>query len=276
MLHSTLLTSLLLLSATIPSTFAVPTHHLSPRQSFRNGRGTWYTPNGGYGACGRPLDNDEMIAAIPAATYDAPRGASCNRCAEVRGNGKSVRVVIQDRCEGCQIGDIDLSEGAFKRLGDLSVGVLSLDWDFVDCNDGETYEMPPQEPPDGGDDEFWDEPSKEEEYQKEEEKKKEEYKKEEEKKKEEYKKEEYKKLEGEKKKKKYYEEKKKEHYGEKKEKKKDEGGSAGGCGEVGTQVCKGSDFKVCTASGEWVAQSCAPGTTCIPMGGDRIVCGFSG
>jgi hypothetical protein len=54
-----------------------------------------------------------------ATTYDENYGSRCGQCAVVSYGGKSVTVRIEDRCEGCPVGGIDLSESAFSQLADL-------------------------------------------------------------------------------------------------------------------------------------------------------------
>jgi expansin (peptidoglycan-binding protein) len=47
-------------------------------------------------------------------------------------NGKSVTVVVADECPTCANPEsIDLSTGAFDRIGDPATGVLQIEWEFV-------------------------------------------------------------------------------------------------------------------------------------------------
>ncbi|KAG9091312.1 hypothetical protein FRC06_000611 [Ceratobasidium sp. 370] len=45
-------------------------------------------------------------------------------------NGKTTTAKVVDTCPSCGSGDLDLSPAAFKKLGSLSTGVLSVSWDF--------------------------------------------------------------------------------------------------------------------------------------------------
>ncbi|RIB23917.1 expansin module family protein [Gigaspora rosea] len=80
-----------------------------------SGDGTFYAV--GLGACGIVNDNDQMVAALPAQQFDyLTRTKACGSIAVVVHGGKQVTVKIIDRCAGCQLGDIDLSPAAFKKI----------------------------------------------------------------------------------------------------------------------------------------------------------------
>ncbi|KAJ7058346.1 hypothetical protein C8F01DRAFT_990529, partial [Mycena amicta] len=86
---------------------------------------TYYDPDGGFGACGSPLQNGDYIVALGAGHWDA--GSHCDQ-------GKSVQVVVQDLCPGCQGADgIDLSEGVMAALDANYIfdGVIEVVWGFV-------------------------------------------------------------------------------------------------------------------------------------------------
>ncbi|KAJ8095001.1 hypothetical protein PM082_010219 [Marasmius tenuissimus] len=99
-----------------PSTFA------------NTGDATWYQPNGGYGACGYKLQNSDMIVALPRGHY--ANGGKCNKHLTVHYKNKSVKVKVADLCPGCGPNDVDLSEGAFKKLANLDVGRMKVSWEF--------------------------------------------------------------------------------------------------------------------------------------------------
>ncbi|ESK93163.1 non-catalytic module family expn protein [Moniliophthora roreri MCA 2997] len=93
-----------------------------------NGDGTWYQPNGGFGACGWRLSNSDMIAALPSSTY--ANGSKCRQRINVHYQSKSVNVVVADLCAGCGPNDVDLSESAFKQLTGLDAGRIKVNWNF--------------------------------------------------------------------------------------------------------------------------------------------------
>ncbi|KAJ7862807.1 RlpA-like double-psi beta-barrel-protein domain-containing protein-containing protein, partial [Mycena olivaceomarginata] len=92
---------------------------------------TYYQPNGGFGACGEPLQNSDFIVALGAGHYN--EGSHCGQTISVEYNGNQIEVTVADLCPGCQ-GDngIDLSEGAMAELDANYVqdGVISVTWAF--------------------------------------------------------------------------------------------------------------------------------------------------
>ncbi|KAF7349686.1 Non-Catalytic module family EXPN protein [Mycena sanguinolenta] len=96
-----------------------------------DGIATYYDPNGGYGACGSILQNTDYIVALGPNDWDS--GAHCGQTVTVQYSGKSVQVVVQDLCPGCQ-GDhgIDLTEPAMNTLDTNYIfdGKISVVWNF--------------------------------------------------------------------------------------------------------------------------------------------------
>ncbi|KAK0431975.1 RlpA-like double-psi beta-barrel-protein domain-containing protein-containing protein [Armillaria borealis] len=92
------------------------------------GDATWYSPNGGFGACGTPLQNSDYIVALSSAQYAG--GANCGRVIRLSYEGRSVDVIIRDLCPGCGPNGIDLSSSAFQQLADLDVGRIQVTWDY--------------------------------------------------------------------------------------------------------------------------------------------------
>ncbi|PIL34250.1 hypothetical protein GSI_03961 [Ganoderma sinense ZZ0214-1] len=92
------------------------------------GDATWYTPNGGLGACGAPSQNSDLVVALSADQYAG--GSNCWRHIGVHYQGQFVDATVVDLCPGCASGSIDLSTGAFEQLAPLSVGRLQVSWDF--------------------------------------------------------------------------------------------------------------------------------------------------
>ncbi|QRV95559.1 hypothetical protein RhiJN_23577 [Ceratobasidium sp. AG-Ba] len=96
----------------------------------------------GLGACGWWNSNTEWVAAISHELFDGwPGYAGGNpnnnpvcttpHTADITYNGKTIRVGIVDRCEGCALWDVDLSPSAFQALAPLSAGRLyGATWHF--------------------------------------------------------------------------------------------------------------------------------------------------
>ncbi|CAG8684514.1 20854_t:CDS:1, partial [Dentiscutata erythropus] len=91
------------------------------------GSATFY--NTGLGACGITSNDQQLVAALPAAEYDKliPGGnpnacTACGKTCTVSYQGKTVDVKIVDRCPSCGSGDIDLSPAAFSCLADQALG----------------------------------------------------------------------------------------------------------------------------------------------------------
>ncbi|ROW06815.1 hypothetical protein VMCG_03998 [Cytospora schulzeri] len=101
---------------------------------------TYYEPAGGAGACGTPLQNSDMVAAVSTTLYDAyTQGGNpnnnqlCGQMIELTYNdGSTVTVPIKDRCEACAVSDVDLTPPAFTQLvGSTDVGRTQASWKFV-------------------------------------------------------------------------------------------------------------------------------------------------
>ncbi|KAK0488453.1 riboflavine-aldehyde-forming enzyme [Armillaria novae-zelandiae] len=92
------------------------------------GDATWYTPNGGVGACGVPLQNSGHIVALSSDQYAG--GAHCWKHIGVNYNGKFVDATIGDLCPGCSPNRIDLLLSAFQVLAPLSVGCMQVNWNY--------------------------------------------------------------------------------------------------------------------------------------------------
>ncbi|KAG8741448.1 hypothetical protein FRC10_002852 [Ceratobasidium sp. 414] len=84
--------------------------------------------------------DDEWVAAISHDLYDNYPGyaggnpnnnPACGRTADITYGGKTIRVGIVDRCEGCALWDVDLSPSAFQQFAPLATGRLyGATWHF--------------------------------------------------------------------------------------------------------------------------------------------------
>ncbi|QRV74842.1 hypothetical protein RhiJN_02857 [Ceratobasidium sp. AG-Ba] len=96
----------------------------------------------GLGACGWTNSDSEWVAAISHELFDNwPGYAGGNpnnnpvcttpHTADITYGGKTIRVGIVDRCEGCALWDLDLSPSAFQQFAPLSTGRLyGATWHF--------------------------------------------------------------------------------------------------------------------------------------------------
>jgi len=86
----------------------------------------------GLTACGITYTDSDFVAAVSHILFDGYPGAGanpndnavCNQKVKLEYQGRSVDVIIVDRCTGCKEFDLDLSPAAFNQLASESVGRL--------------------------------------------------------------------------------------------------------------------------------------------------------
>lgn len=100
---------------------------------------TYYDP--GLGACGYTNSGTDMVCAISHILFDAASTGSnpnenplCGLKLRLRRNGKSksVDVRIVDRCVGCAVTDLDVTEAVFKRVAKLDQGRVFVKWSWLE------------------------------------------------------------------------------------------------------------------------------------------------
>ncbi|MFI5625496.1 expansin EXLX1 family cellulose-binding protein [Nocardioides sp. NPDC051685] len=103
---------------------------IRPATRYR-GVATAYEAGDGNGACLYGPSDDLMVAAMNHTDYETAK--ACGAYVRVRAaNGASVTVRIVNECPlPCAPGQIDLSQQAFARLADLSVGRLPITWKLL-------------------------------------------------------------------------------------------------------------------------------------------------
>jgi len=104
------------------------------------GEATFYAT--GLGACGITNNDSQFIAAASHLLFDGFNGYTggdpnqnpiCNRKVTAHYQGKSVSVILTDRCVGCAKYDLDFAPAAFDQLADESLGRLKgMTWSFDD------------------------------------------------------------------------------------------------------------------------------------------------
>lgn len=96
--------------------------------------------NGALGACGEPMNPEDITVALAqpawgASTYDTMTGKATNKwCGQkirIEYNGKSVDATIMDMCPGCAGHDIDLSDGAWAAIGMTEWTRVKGSWSIV-------------------------------------------------------------------------------------------------------------------------------------------------
>ncbi len=115
--------------ATPPPDAAPPPEDAGAPAEVFSGEATYYNANG-TGACGQPTQNSALVGALNGAQYSK---ANCGRCASIKGPLGTVVVKLQDKCPGCDFGDIDLSSTAFQKIAKLSDGRVKISWSFTTC-----------------------------------------------------------------------------------------------------------------------------------------------
>lgn len=103
---------------------------------YSGGYATYFYQEGNPGACGTVHKDGDMIAAIDIYRYGntGVKSSQCNKKVKITNthNHKSVTVTIADACPGCPNGNsMDLSEGAFEKIADLSEGIVAISWVYV-------------------------------------------------------------------------------------------------------------------------------------------------
>ncbi|CEO58778.1 Putative Riboflavin aldehyde-forming enzyme [Penicillium brasilianum] len=98
---------------------------------------TYYNP--ALGSCGYTNTDSDMICAVSHILYDAASTGSnpnanplCGLKIRLRRNGESVDVKIVDRCVGCAVTDLDVTEAVFKKVADLDQGRVSVEWSWLE------------------------------------------------------------------------------------------------------------------------------------------------
>lgn len=105
---------------------------LAKRQTY-GGRATYYAV--GLGACGWYNSPGDYIVALNTAQYGGGYpGPNCGRSITISANGVQVVAQIADQCPSCGYGDLDLSEGLFKRFASTDAGVFQMSWWYNDGN----------------------------------------------------------------------------------------------------------------------------------------------
>lgn len=101
-----------------------------PSSSAASGKATFYDLDGGTGNCSFPsAPADDLFVALGPSQYAA--GASCGSYLDVTGPKGTVRVKVIDSCPECEVGHLDLSRTAFKKVADEVQGIVPIKYRTV-------------------------------------------------------------------------------------------------------------------------------------------------
>jgi len=128
----------------IVSSTAAPAPATTTQAATNNGNGevieggfaTYYFQNGVAGACGKVHSDDDMIAALTGKFY-GDFSQTSNKCGKTirvtrKSTGKSIDVIVADACPTCVTGgSVDLSTGAFNKLGKPEEGMFDIVYQFL-------------------------------------------------------------------------------------------------------------------------------------------------
>ncbi|MBF4616830.1 hypothetical protein ITJ44_01895 [Clavibacter sp. VKM Ac-2873] len=96
-----------------------------------SGRATHYS----LGPDGRTTNGNCSLPAIPAGRLYVAVGpaayagsAGCGTYLDVTGPRRTVRVEVADLCHECDATHLDLSEEAFRAIGDVDAGIIPISW----------------------------------------------------------------------------------------------------------------------------------------------------
>jgi rare lipoprotein A (peptidoglycan hydrolase) len=127
-------------TTTAKPTTAKPTPTAAPNtgdgEVFTGGFATFYEQRGVAGACGDVHGEYDMIVAADFRRY-GPLDKKSDLCGKKvlitnTDNGKQVTATIADACPSCvSPNSLDLSYGAFDKLGARETGMLPISWKFV-------------------------------------------------------------------------------------------------------------------------------------------------
>ncbi|RII84803.1 hypothetical protein DZF92_17070, partial [Clavibacter michiganensis subsp. insidiosus] len=99
-----------------------------------SGRATHYSlgPDGSTtnGNCSLPaIPTDRLDVAVSPDDYAG--SSACGTYLDVTGPRGTVRVEVVDLCPGCEHGHLDLSEEAFRAIGDVDAGIVPISYSPV-------------------------------------------------------------------------------------------------------------------------------------------------
>ncbi|ETS73272.1 hypothetical protein PFICI_14877 [Pestalotiopsis fici W106-1] len=126
----------------LPLVFGSPAAPISPRAV--TGTSTFYGGNLSGGTC-----SFTTMGSLPSGIYGTAfsgsswnSAANCGACLDVTGpNGKTIRVMVVDKCPECETGHLDLFQDAFAKIGDISAGKIATSYTPVACGISSAFKL---------------------------------------------------------------------------------------------------------------------------------------
>ncbi|CAO3589681.1 unnamed protein product [Absidia cylindrospora] len=100
---------------------------LEERSSSFSGDATYYTV--GLGSCGKTSTDRQLVAALSSDLMS--KGKYCGKKIKIKTPTGTVTATVVDTCPGCAKNSVDLSITAFKKIGKVAAGRISINWSFV-------------------------------------------------------------------------------------------------------------------------------------------------
>ncbi|KAB8078839.1 RlpA-like double-psi beta-barrel-protein domain-containing protein-containing protein [Aspergillus leporis] len=105
---------------------------------------TYYDP--GLGSCGITSSSNDLVCAVSHDLFDAASTGSnpnanplCGLKIRLKRGGSSVDVKVVDRCVGCAVKDLDVSPAVFKKLADMDLGRVTVEWAWLEDSPVASY-----------------------------------------------------------------------------------------------------------------------------------------
>jgi hypothetical protein len=112
---------------------ALPSAHGGPYR----GELTYYAP--GVGACGSESRDGDRVVALSMLLFDEVGNSAnpnlnplCGKKVRARREGRSVDLVVVDRCVACRRWDLDVTEKVFAGLGEVEEGRIDVEWSWLE------------------------------------------------------------------------------------------------------------------------------------------------
>ncbi|KAI8089466.1 RlpA-like double-psi beta-barrel-protein domain-containing protein-containing protein [Halteromyces radiatus] len=96
-------------------------------RSIFSGDGTFYTV--GLGSCGKTNTDSELVVALSSSLM--AKGKYCGKKIKITTPTGTVTATVVDTCPSCSPSSVDLSPAAFKKIGKVAAGRISIKWSFL-------------------------------------------------------------------------------------------------------------------------------------------------
>ncbi|PWN41927.1 barwin-like endoglucanase [Ceraceosorus guamensis] len=99
----------------------------APVKRANSGHATFFYQGGNAGSCGTAHSDSDAVVAISSAKHDS---SNCGKWITITNTqtGQTTSAQIADTCPTCGTDDIDLSKGAFNKIGTTEEGEVPVTW----------------------------------------------------------------------------------------------------------------------------------------------------